>query len=193
MPGQLPEATNPGIKGARIYFSMGQDIQVLVNSDDTVAAPSPTDSSYFDFVEFALNDVPATPGNLNIDVSAVDAFGVPIQLQVSPPDSGALAGGVGANKSRQTIMADYGTYTSGTDFAKLLASGPDSEQPYRITSFSQLFKNYQGDAAGTPIMVQSTLGAPSPAPTTRSPCAIAWPDFPLQGRASTSRSRSKTR
>lgn len=77
----------------RILISVGAPVQAQVNANGTVASPSPSNpidpstGTFYDFLEFTVsgpsivkgNNVPA---NLDIDTSQVDAFGLPIGLQL---------------------------------------------------------------------------------------------------------------
>ena len=92
LPTELAGDPSNGIQSARMYFSMGTDMSLTINGDGSVNALTPDTSSYFDFVEFSLNapTVPATPGNLNIDTTNVDQFGVPIKVTVDSSDTSKI-------------------------------------------------------------------------------------------------------
>ncbi len=80
----------------RIIISVGAPIQSQVNSSNgTVTAPSasnatdPSNGTFYDFLEFTVTNFSGVP-NLDIDVSQVDSFGLPTQLQFFTDTAGTV-------------------------------------------------------------------------------------------------------
>ncbi len=117
-----------GIDSARMYFSMGTDVIAPIVGGNLVQAPTSGDS-YFDFVEFTFNkDLdPAEPGNLNIDITNVDSFGLPLIVDVD----GAK---IGAATYRADIISQYKTFTQGTPFEQGVWPTDGAHGPYSIQS-----------------------------------------------------------
>lgn len=84
---QLPVPGDNHQFTGRIIISVGTPVQAQVNSDGSVAAPSPSDTgdpstgTLYDFLEFTVTNASGTP-NLDIDTSQVDSFGLPMTLEL---------------------------------------------------------------------------------------------------------------
>ena len=80
----------------RIVISVGAPVQAQVTSSNgTVAAPSagnatdPSNGTFYDFLEFTVTNFSGVP-NLDIDVSQVDSFGLPTELQFFTDTAGTI-------------------------------------------------------------------------------------------------------
>lgn len=80
----------------RIVISVGAPVQAQVTSSDgTVSAPSagnatdPSNGTFYDFLEFTVTNFNGVP-NLDIDVSQVDSFGIPTELQFFTDQAGTI-------------------------------------------------------------------------------------------------------
>lgn len=80
----------------RIVISVGAPVQAQVTaSDGTVGAPSagsvtdPSNGTFYDFLEFTVTNFNGVP-NLDIDVSQVDSFGIPTELQFFTDEAGTI-------------------------------------------------------------------------------------------------------
>jgi len=168
LPEVLPTGAGYGINSARVYFSMDVAPSLVINGDGSVTAPTPNDS-YFDFFEFTLNAPNNPTGNLNIDTTNVDQFGVPIQIQVASSDPGNIPGGVGISATRESVLSQYQTFSAGTPFALCIwpTSGSNNGVnlgKYRILNPSGVLASSQ--VADSVIQVGTVLQLPINATTT---------------------------
>ena len=85
----LPDdlAGQRGVDSARIYFSMDAGLGLSVNGDGSVNAPSLTADKYYDSVEFTINDPIQQFRNLNLNLTSVDQWGVPLQFKIDSTDT----------------------------------------------------------------------------------------------------------
>jgi hypothetical protein len=138
LPDDLPDGAGTGINSARMYFSMDADMSLTVNGDSvgSVNAPVP-DDSYFDFIEFSLN-APANPGNLNIDTTNVDQFGIPIQIKVDSAE-------VGTATDRSNVFTQFDDFLTGADdpYAWCIWPSDGTYGPYRILNPSGVLDQIQ--------------------------------------------------
>ncbi len=98
----------------RIVISVGAPVQAQVTSSDgTVSAPSagnatdPSNGTFYDFLEFTVTNFNGVP-NLDIDVSQVDSFGIPTELQFFTDQAGTIPFNytfVGNTTSDSTIIS----------------------------------------------------------------------------------------
>jgi Beta-1,3-glucanase len=161
-PLDLPDDTY-GIASARLYFAMGPAGQAAlhpqINGDGSISPPANTLNAYFDYVEFSLNQ-PMTvpqPGNLNIDTTNVDQFGVPIQVAVDSSDIGTQQTPVGTAAARADLITHFQNFSAGTVFPQLLWENSGPWGPFRIVSPGHVLT--QASDAQTVVSVQTTLGA----------------------------------
>lgn len=158
----LPDDTY-GIASARMYFAMGPAGQAAlhpqINGDGSVSPLPNTLNAYFDYIEFSLNQPMATPepGNLNIDTTNVDQFGVPIQVGVDSSDIGTQVTPVGTAATRAEVITHFRNFTKGTVFPELLWDSAGPYGPFRIESPGHALT--QASDAQTNVSVQTTLGA----------------------------------
>ena len=150
-----------GIQAARMYFAMGPagaaSLHPSINNDGSVNAPKANTESYLDFVEFSLNAPKATPepGNLDIDTTNVDQFGIPFKVTLDSSDPNNLPNGIGAEKSRDSIITQFQTFAAGTDFAGSVWPTSGSHGPYRLLSPAHVLS--QEAIASTIVKVQTIL------------------------------------
>lgn len=177
-------STSYGIQSARMYFGMNTPLSLTVNgSEQNYSVNGPTlGDGYIDFVEFSLNAVNNPAGNLNIDTTAVDQFGFPIELNVDSMDPNNLPDGVGVSIARDALFQDFQKFTSAPNdpFAQLIwpVSDPTYQQPYRISNPSTLLSSIADQTniiqvmttlqqniavADTTIIVYDTEAFPNPA------------------------------
>lgn len=162
LPEQLPAGAPNGINSARLYFSMNVDMSLTINPDavGSVNALSPN-NSFFDFFEFSLN-APANPvGNLNIDTTNVDQFGIPLKIQVDSTDPNNLPDGVGIDATRASVISQFQQFTSSANDPFAICVWPTSDPtygPYRILNPSGVLSQVQ--PAINLLQVQTTLQKP---------------------------------
>lgn len=153
---------NYGLQSARMYFFMSDSSSnvpsLTVNGDavGSVNGPIPG-NNYFDYIEFSLN-APNNPiGNLNIDTTNVDQFGVPIRVLLDSSDSGNVPGGVGIDVPRDQIISQYTEFTSTPDdpYRSLLDTNTGTYGSYRIENPTGALSN--SETAGSMVLVQTVL------------------------------------
>ncbi|HLN27960.1 MAG TPA: DUF4214 domain-containing protein [Gemmataceae bacterium] len=145
----------------RIVIGVGQAPKEPIDAaNGAIAAPSlsnpsdPNQQTFVDFVEYTLNQ----KDQLYIDTTLVDQFGVPITLQVNPPDGNpALQGGVGVEVSRPLVFNAFTNYltlvNAGSAFDALATTAGSgnldgASYPYRILSPKDFVQ--QNELAATP-------------------------------------------
>lgn len=180
LPEDLPSGAQNGINSARLYFSMDADMQLTINPDSvgSVNALSPN-NSFFDFFEFSLNAPDNPTGNLNIDTTNVDQFGLPIKIQVDSTDINNPADGVGIDVARDAVINHFKEFTSAPNDPFAICLWPTSDAtygPYRILNPSGVLSEVQ--PAINLLQVQTTLQQPIGATdtTVNVYCAAAFPD-----------------
>lgn len=147
------------IASARIYLSSSPNAVSLAGT--TLSGPTAGTAEFFyDFVEFALTCTTAgaptgsAPNNLNIDTTQVDQLGIPLTLQVMPPDPNFSAGsGIVATLDRQTLIGEFQTMAEGSlaPFADcVFAQGRNTATPYRLLNPS--------DVIGSQLQATGLLG-----------------------------------
>ena len=140
-----------------MYFSMdgGDPLVLTINGDGSVNNPTPN-ASYFDFIEFTVNAPNNPVGNLNIDTTNVDQFGVPITIKVDPTSGSDQT--VGAAETRKKIIDAFKTFTSDTNDPYAIClwpTGSGDYGSYRILNPSGLFDEVNPGIQ--PIQVKTTL------------------------------------
>ena len=157
LPEELGAGSQYGIQAARMYFSMdgGDPLVLTVNGDGSVNNPTPN-ASYFDFIEFTVNAPNNPVGNLNIDTTNVDQFGVPITIKVDPTSGSDQT--VGAAETREKIIDAFKTFTSDANDPYAIClwpTGSGDYGSYRILNPSGLFDEVNPGIQ--PIQVKTTL------------------------------------
>ncbi len=151
-----------GLQSARMYFFMSDGSSnvpsLTVNSDavGSVNAPVPG-NNYFDYIEFSLNAPNNPAGNLNIDTTNVDQFGVPIRILVDSADPGNPANGVGIDTPRDQVIQQFVAFTSAPNdpFRIILDTNAGAYGPYRIQNPSGVLAGLQ--SAQSVIQVETIL------------------------------------
>lgn len=172
----IPNTTT--LSSARILIGYNFGVIAYVNSANgvvqSVSPPNPSNpsdtnnSKLWDFAEFTLQG-----GTINADTSQVDAFGIPMVMQVTPSDPSS-PNGVGVYAARGGLIAAYQQYVLGNapQFASTLSlagyapdgshtrilspkdvlslSPTDQLSTYFNTYIGQVFTHY----ASTPITIQ---------------------------------------
>ena len=147
LPETLP-GSQYGLQSARAYVAMGTTaanaLTLSVNADTSVNAPA-ANNSFFDFFEFTMN-APKNPyGNLNIDTTNVDQFGIPMTLTVASSDPAYTPTTVGAAASRASIINQYQTFTSAAGDPYAASIDPNTDPvygPYRIQNPSDVLNGF---------------------------------------------------
>lgn len=95
----------------RILISVGAPVQAQINANGTVAAPSasdpidPSTGSFYDFLEFTVTaNSTGTSASLDIDTSLVDAFGLPMALQLFQQSPTSFTGTLAASSNTITAI-----------------------------------------------------------------------------------------
>ncbi len=133
VPETLP-GSSYGPKSARMIFSLNKPLEVTVNADGTVNAPVPTESEFYDFIEFTYNAPNNPTGNLNINTSTIDQFGIPVQVKVDSTS-------VGVDALRDYVIDQYQDFTSNANDPFAVSLWPTSDKnwgTYRITNPSDV-------------------------------------------------------
>ncbi|MBN9299857.1 MAG: IPT/TIG domain-containing protein [Filimonas sp.] len=126
-----------------------------------VSAPTPLSqgNNIYDFFEFTYLPVVGI-ATLTINTSAIDQFGLPIQLNVL---GGTVEPGpeVGIELSRQDVISQYATFTQGTAYTELVYPSATADPVVRILSpANQLAENpIQGLAVSNNTSADGTLNA----------------------------------
>jgi hypothetical protein len=142
------------IVSGRFYVSSTADAVAM----GTTGAPgtiSPTASFTYDLVEFTLNGSDA-PNSLNLDLSQIDQFGMPITVTLDPPDADFPNGaGVLSTLSRQDILDQFATYATEPAFSAY--AGVVQSSPSRLLGPHHLID--QLTAAAAPNNIQEYAGS----------------------------------
>ena len=106
--GPIPMAPGRGIKGGRLYLSIGAPLYLRVDpatgglvQPDLANPQDPNGGTTFDWMEFALDDT-----GFHGNTTCVDQFGLPLTLEVVD-GSGASAGPVGMVGRRSDLLEAY--------------------------------------------------------------------------------------
>ncbi len=151
-----------GLDSARMYFSLhtpsmnAPPLNLTVNADGSVNGPLPG-KNFFDFVEFSLNAPDNPTGNLNIDTTNVDQFGVPIKVTVDSTDP-TPPEGVGISILRSEVIQKYQDFTSAANDPYAVCIWPTSDPnygPYRILNPSGVLS--QAASATNKVDAETTL------------------------------------
>jgi len=103
------------IISGRFYLSDSPDAVAM--SGSAPGTISPTAGFTWDLVEFTLNGTGAA-NSLNLDLSQIDQFGMPITVTTSPPDADFPTGaGVLPTLSRQDVFDQFAAYASEPAYA----------------------------------------------------------------------------
>lgn len=94
----LPEAQASG----RIIFGVPVLPTIVITNDQPVM--NVIQAATYDYVEFT--SAPGSTPNLYIDTSAINQFGIPIQLQIDPPQA-TLPNGSGVFLDRADVLSQY--------------------------------------------------------------------------------------
>ena len=173
------------VPSARLYLSSSPDAVTAPNNK--ISGPTAATADFFyDFVELALTCTTpgatssSAPNNLNVDTTQVDQLGIPLTLQVTPPDPNFSAGsGIVATLDRQTLVSNFKAMAVGplAPFADCVyPEGSDASTPYRLLNPNDVINgqlkaaSLQGTLAtsGAPGAWQASFsitGPGSPAPT----------------------------
>ncbi len=147
-----------GVDSARIYFSMGVGLGLTVNGDGSVNAPSLTADKYYDSVEFTINDPAQQYRNLNINLTSVDQWGVPLQFKVDSTDTIDNPDhpiGTPTATTRSMLVSHFQTFSQNSIFKASLDSDSGANGPYRILNPTHLLSDSQPGIQ--PIWVSTVL------------------------------------
>jgi hypothetical protein len=167
------------VPSARLYLSSSADAVTAPNN--TISGPTASTANFFyDFVEIALTCTTpgapqhAPPDNLNLDSTQVDQLGIPLTVQVTPPDPNFGAGsGIVPTLDRQTLVNEFKAMAVGplAAFADCVyPAGSNASTPYRLLNPSDLINgqlrasSLQGTLAvsGAPGAWQATFTITGP-------------------------------
>lgn len=156
----LPDelAGQRGVNSARIYFSMDAGLGLTVNGDGSVNAPSLAANVYYDSVEFTINDPIQPFRNLNINLTSVDQWGVPLQFKIDSTDTIDNPDhpiGTPTATTRAMVVSSFQTFSENSIFRASLDSESGANGPYRILNPSHLLDN--SATATTMIWVRTVL------------------------------------
>ena len=158
----MPDELNGerGVNSGRIYFSMGDPLKLKVNDNGSVNAPSLTANSYYDSVEFTINAQGQPYRNLNMNLTSVDQWGVPLQFKIDSSDPGNPDHAIGTptTTSRAMVVSMFQTFSQSSIFSQSLDSHSGANGPYRILNPSHLLDN--ATVEQTPIWVRTVLQLP---------------------------------
>jgi fibronectin type 3 domain-containing protein len=144
------------IQAAHILFGVGKLPPIAVTGSNEPQQPTPTaTASVYDFVEFTWN----AAGALYINTSMIDQFGVPVQIQITPPDRN-LPSGAGVYMPRADVFTRFAQQVPAA-FAQCAQDAFGQPQSTRIYSPAQalMAKCVQGVVANPFQGPPSTLPA----------------------------------
>lgn len=159
LPQSLPTFTANGIQSARVYVSMNSTLSLTVNGDGSVNGPTPN-NTFYDFFEFSLNAPNNPVGNLNIDTTNVDQFGLPIKINLISTDTNNVPAGVGMSATRASVISQFQQFTSALNDPYAVCLWPVSDPvygQYRIQNPSDVLNEM--DPVINLVQVQTTLTA----------------------------------
>lgn len=156
----LPDdlAGQRGVDSARIYFSMDAGLSLSVNGDGSVNAPSLEANAYYDSVEFTINDPDQPYRNLNINLTSVDQWGVPLQFKIDSTDTidnPDHPNGTPTATTRALVVSNFQAFTQNSIFRASLDTDSGANGPYRILNPSHLLGN--AETGIQPIWVSTVL------------------------------------
>jgi hypothetical protein len=151
-----------GVDSGRIYFFMNSTPTLSVNSDGSVNAPSLHADAYYDSVEFTINDPSQQYRNLNLNLTSVDQYGVPLEFTIDSQDSTNPDHAIGtpSTTSRAMVVSMYQTFSQNSIFKASLDPDVGANGPYRILNPSHLLDNNTVTSQSVPVWVQTVLQNP---------------------------------
>ena len=196
MPDTMP-MSQFGPIGTRMYFGLGTTSQLdlavnKITSDFYTVAPMAANDSYFDYVEFTINGKDSTTGlplgNLNIDTTNVDQFGVPLYVNVNSSEVSSDENPIGTSTTRNSVVAQYTDFTlgPGDPYSKAVWPTDGEFGTYRIQNPSDVltggtventglevigFTNAAVSSTTSSVLVQPTMAFPLN-PTSADPFTI---------------------
>ncbi|WP_411878049.1 hypothetical protein [Polaromonas sp. YR568] len=148
------------VDSARLYLSSSPNAVSLSAAGNVSGPTAGTAGFFYDFVELALTCTTpgappgSAPDNLNVDTTQVDQLGIPLTLQVTPPDPNFSEGsGVVPTLDRQTLFGNFKAMAVGplAPFADCVyPQGVDASSPYRLLN--------PGDVIGGQLLATSLQG-----------------------------------
>jgi len=127
-------STGFGLQSGRMYIGLNPDATwtFTLQSNGSVTTPvAGSTTTIFDYIELTLNAnlTPAVTGNLNVDTTNVDGFGLPIQLDVQNSTTviqSQTLSTVGIDITRAQVIADFLNFTSAANdpYAVLASYAP---------------------------------------------------------------------
>ena len=145
----LQATDGSSIVSGRFYVSSAQNAVPM----GTTGAPgtiSASASFTYDLVEFTLNSSDA-PNSLNLDLSQIDQFGLPITVTTTPADADFPNGaGVRPTLSRQEILDQFAAYAAEPAFSAY--AGIVQASPSRLLGPNHLINTLTKQAAPNGIL-----------------------------------------
>ena len=137
---------------------MDVGLNLSVNGDGSVNAPSLQSNSYYDSVEFTINDPNQQYRNLNINLTSVDQWGVPLQFKIESTDTidnPDHPNGTPTATTRALVVSNFQTFTQNSIFKASLDTDSGANGPYRILNPSHILGD--SETGIQPIWVSTVL------------------------------------
>ena len=184
LPDSLPTTAAYGTYGPnsmRAYVSMGAPLTLDTNGDGSVNGPA-TGNDFFDYFELSFSTPMNPTGNLNIDTTNVDQFGIPMSIVVDSSDPGNIAGGVGIAESRASVIKQFQDFLSGSADPYAVCIWPTSDPtygPYRILNPSGVLSQAQSVSATVFAQTALNTAISSGQTTFNVGCGASFPATPF--------------